>query len=158
MNTQLKVGRLVVGQHPELTDEVTLVAKPVGGLWTSTWDGEESEWVDWCRREEFGDVDSREWWLLTPSPTARILTIETRYNLMQAVKMFAPPAGSYPEWYSGLGAAVLDFTAVAKKFDAVHLTSRGAIDLHFGTPNLNSWDCESTVWFRWVFDKAVRIK
>lgn len=44
--------------------------------------------------------------------------------------------------------------AIAKKYDAVHLTSEGQWRTRHSTPNLYGWDCESTLWLRWKFEKV----
>jgi hypothetical protein len=48
---------------------------------------------------------------------------------------------------------MFDFEKLAQDYDAMHLTKRGQIETRFSYDvNLwGGWDCESTVWFRWVF-------
>lgn len=51
----------------------------------------------------------------------------------------------------------LKFSEMAKQFDGMHLTDNGQWATRlppFDSPNLYGWDCESTLWFRWAFDKV----
>lgn len=121
--------------------------KPHGGLWTSTWTGDGSDWTRWCEDDGFR-VPSEEWsgLLLTPCADARIYTIDDIDDLRALVRQY--PAGD-----------VADYVAVAREFDAIHLTDAGqwatrmTLDL-----DLYGWDCESTVWFRWTFESAEPVR
>lgn len=61
--------------------EMVFRKKPLQGtgLWTSTWRKRtrDSDWIEWCRSEEFGNVDAQSWFLLTPAKDARICTISS---------------------------------------------------------------------------------
>ena len=48
----------------------------------------------------------------------------------------------------------LDFERMAADFDAVHLTDEGQWATRLTQPSLYGWDCESTCWLRWAFERA----
>ena len=48
-----------------------------------------------------------------------------------------------------------DWSLVAERYDGVHLTDEGQWATRLSHPlNLYGWDCESTLWLRWVFDSV----
>jgi len=128
--------------------------KPGGGLWTSTWITKKrrSHWVEWCRSEEVSRLDGT-WWLLTPSADARIYTIDTRADLLYLLSTYWRE-GSVSAWKHRW----IDWEKLSSDYDAVHLTRKGSEVLHSGSPDLNCWDVESTVWLHWVFSKVAEYK
>ena len=53
----------------------------------------------------------------------------------------------------------MDWEQISKEYDAVMLTEEGEIITRFSTPlSLHGWDCESTLWFRDVFESVKRIE
>jgi hypothetical protein len=48
----------------------------------------------------------------------------------------------------------LDFERMAQDFDGMHLTDEGQWSTRLTQPSLYGWDCESTCWFRWMFDRV----
>lgn len=122
--------------------------KAKGGLWTSTYENGTSEWV------QTGIPASNEGWLLTVNKNARILKIDNYDDLdavYQKYGMNNPPYPVYPMQF-------IDFEKIATDYDGMWLTSTGQYKTRFSTPqNLYSWDCESTHWFRWVFDDVESI-
>jgi hypothetical protein len=48
----------------------------------------------------------------------------------------------------------LDFEELARDYDALHLTVRGQWKTRMTRPNLYGWDVESTLWFRWKFNRV----
>ena len=142
------------------TRERRAIAKPNGGLWTSTLrPGPSSAWVEWCRDEQFDDPDALTWHVLTPDPAARILVIDSLADLIVTTARYPLPLAWDRE------RCEIDFVAVAADgFAAVHLTERGNAECHsvsypvppgISTLALNTWDCESTAWLRWAFAAAV---
>lgn len=125
--------------------------KPVGGLWTSTYlpDGEHpSEWVRWCSSEMPNWIKGRERWLLMPQP-ARVFVIDGIGDLHKAMRCW-PLAPIY----RGADKAI-DFTAMAEEYDAVRVTEEGHWRTRMTFPlNTYAWDCESTCWFRWCFERV----
>lgn len=146
--------------------------KPLGGMWTSTWDTRRrtSAWMEdlalraAVQRLRRGGLDC---WLLAPLPDARVLAIETSGDLqallsrygrrvsmsfgvrdVQVLRFFAD---DLPKSQRGrkqpTNWLVPDYEALAADgWSGVHLTADGAKAVHFTTPNLYTWDRESTFW------------
>lgn len=139
------------------------------GLWTSSWREKtrDSDWIEWCRGDNFGEPEKQSWFLLTPAKDTRICTISSYYELAATLKRFPltyahvsqmelvdMSAGYFNEHFTGF-----DFERMAEEYDGLHLTEEAAGRLHLSYPvDMNSWDCESTVWFRWVFPHVERIE
>lgn len=136
--------------------ENRLHVKPLNGFWTSTYNTDEntSAWVDWCHSEDFGNPDACNWFLLAPSPKAKIYTIDTLEDLKVLAANYTNPAT--PAFMTMF--TYLDFERIARDFDAINLTDHGQWVTRHGTPSLYGWDCESTLWFNWKFDAVSRIK
>lgn len=129
------------------------VNKPDGGRWTSTWLGDAlgSAWVQWClnKKESWLQGDC---YLITPRSGARIYVID---SLEDAQVL---PLAKLPPMFNSDYIQCIDWLAVSRDYDAVHLTEKGQEATHLSFPlNLYGWDCESTVWFRDVFDKVEMI-
>lgn len=126
--------------------------KPEEGLWTSTWLGDGSPWTRWCESEDF-DVPWEGLWegvLLEPED-CRVLTIDDWDDFTFFVR-------EYRHGYANAGLLTYDWKRIAEDWDAVHLSEEGNAVAHFPLDlidgehaDLNSWDCESTVWLRWKF-------
>ena len=122
--------------------------KPWGGLWTSTWRPEGgTEWTEWCQAEHFGTPYAKAW-LLWPSKSARVAVIDRLEDLGGLIQAFPGPTWG--------GRSGIDFEAAALELDGIHLTSEGQWATRLTQPNLYGWDCESTLWLRWVFDRTER--
>lgn len=129
--------------------------KPSGGLWTSTYDERHgSGWVQWCLDEEYSLPKAGLWQctLLHPSPTARVYEIDTLADLKRLLRTFGENTLG-----AGLRFGYPDFEAVAREFDAIHLTDAGQWATRYSEPSLYGWDCESTLWLRWVFASVEEI-
>lgn len=127
-----------------------LAVKPKGGLWTSTWEHGSCGWIEWCRSNEPGWIEDKDYWLLTPNPETRVLHVDSMKDLQALHK-------AYPHDQHGfLG---YDFVTMARDYDAMHLTDRGQWRTRLTYPlSLYGWDCESTLWFHWRFTKVERIE
>lgn len=126
--------------------------KPNGGFWTSSYEDGSSAWVEECS-SMFGDSTpyKKNWFLLKPDPSARILLIDTLSNLRMLLR-------SWPNPLPGTRIVWPDFEAIARHYDAMHLTAAGQIATRLSHPeNLYGWDVESTLWFRWKFLDCERI-
>jgi hypothetical protein len=133
--------------------------KPEGGLWTSTFDERVgSGWVNWCRQNNFyrrRAVKRSTHWIATPRPclvyvvrdVADLNSLFDRFPLMkQHHKILRRKVVPVPMLMG------IDFEAMSKKYDAMHLTAEGQFKTKFSKPHsLYAWDCESTIWFRWMF-------
>jgi hypothetical protein len=142
-------------------DDRAFVTKPAihTGLWTSTYNRKEksSEWVEWCISQDFGNVYEQVWWLLTPRHESRIYTIDGLRDLEVLMARYPYNYKHRLSVYEYM--ALIDFEKMSEEWDGIHLTSRGNMKLHYSFPhNLNSWDVESTIWFRWSFTKCERIE
>lgn len=137
--------------------------KPSGGLWTSSWNAEDytSAWTEWCGDENFSDIYGLSWWLLVPRPESRIYQIDSLDDLERCLHSPYGYQASYLEHMKrslgrGYDKRFIDFERMAHDFDGLHLTHQGNEETHLSVPNdLNGWDVESTLWFRWCFS-AVR--
>ena len=120
-----------------------------GGLWSSTYtpDGEFcSDWIDWCKREEFAHYTERQCRLIKPDQDARIFVIETYDDLRELIKTYTPIEYIRDAPIFG---APLNFEAISKDYDAIQLTKKGQTNTRWSEPfNLNGWDAESTLWLR----------
>jgi hypothetical protein len=126
--------------------------KPAKGtcLWTSTLDAEDG-WIDWCLTESPGWLEA-DFYLLYPSTAARVYEIDSYEDLERLVHRFpfADPFGSPYEH----GLASLDWEAAAVEFDGIHLTARGQWATRLSHPlTLYGWDCESTCWLHFKFER-----
>lgn len=139
---------------------------PGTGLWTSTWDAEEktSDWVEWCSGENFGTPYSDNWFLLTPKSDVKLYIIDGAGDLTRLLKEYEWIDPFYrnrlDERFMRRFATGIDFERLAQEYDGLHLTHRGNNQLHLnimGDHDLNAWDVESTVWFRWCFSKVEKI-
>lgn len=168
MKPQLYVGKeepTPERMQPVKNSTNCLGAKPEGGLWTSTYDPEYgSDWIRWCLAEDF-HVPRGGWhsWLLTPRtkpnlPRVSVVTIKSAMDLACLLQQFG--RNPFPDIDSakyGIPQALMpDYEKLAAwAFDAVHLTEEGQWKTRHSMPhNLYGWDCESTVWLNWAFEKV----
>ncbi len=158
MNTQLFISHAT--PIPELLIPVEndpegfFRQKPTGGFWTSSWREltQDSDWVEWCRGENFGAPNEKHWFLLTPHPDCKIYTINSLKDFKRCLIEYGDPVPLAQKYPSFAEKRVINFEKVAQEFDGLHLTEKGNGETHLSYPNdLNGWDCESTLWFRWCF-------
>lgn len=146
---QLIISDFNGGFQPELVrfDLVNrLESKPKKALWSSTLHDGTSEWEQWCFYEEPEWIEGVEHWVFVPKTDTKVFTVDS-----------VEDAKKLPIISIGFSSRLIDFRKLAGDgFDGLHLTSKGAQDLHWGVKGLgfdfNSWDVESTVWFntRWI--------
>ncbi|HET6919407.1 MAG TPA: hypothetical protein VFI46_08085 [Jiangellaceae bacterium] len=123
--------------------------KPAGGgLWTSTWDPMPcSGWAQWCIVDAYKRPPFHVW-LLDVDPGARIYTVDSYADLAGLVASYGDPESRYTDLSWGL---------IARDYDGLHLTDAGQWATRLSHPHdLYTWDCESTLWFRWVFTDVRR--
>lgn len=151
MKQELYVGeRKPSPRRMEAIANLPYFYKPLGGLWTSSYDKKAgSDWVQWCINQNF-HVPTRgfnryvlEW------SRANLIIIDNLQDLRHALKeyhvindlVFLRP--------------IFDYEKLAQDFDGLHLTRRGQQQTHRSYPeSLCTFDVESTIWFRWVFDRV----
>lgn len=142
--------------------------KPDGGLWTSSHTPDDDWLSDWhCALEKNAlvklgahDQEGRRSWLLMPVTDARVLAIETLEQAQAFTLEYRLGRVPLPN-ARGMRLATVELTdwqRVGRNYDGVHLTGdaadeiawdimHGALDTAF-----HAWNCESTLWFRWIFD------
>lgn len=143
--------------------------KPVGGMWTSTWETAfEDGWPNWCLGEGFREDSLGEAWLLTPKPM-RVIELAGFHMVHEFMKRYAERLYSTPglddqpyyndiegipkEELVGTSAMCPVWERVAEDADAVRLLTPYAPDVRLGPyMAFYGWDCESTVWLRWGFE------
>lgn len=103
------------------------------GFWTSPVNSVYG-WVRFCRDAEFETGSLDQYFLVQLSHAARVMTIKTESDLDRLV------------WIESGPFAGIDFEAVAKDFDAIHLTWTGQLATRMTYPrNLYGWDCETVL-------------
>lgn len=109
--------------------------KPSGGVWTSSYKGSSSDWLDWCS-DEMPRWVGHQAVILTPNST-KILSIESDSDLQDVLDIYPDEKGAK------LGRLSIDWKGIARDYDAVHVTAKMARTYHLG-----AWQTESTVWFK----------
>jgi len=115
-------------------------AIPLGGLWTSTFRNGSSAWSEGAGHGESA-------YLLSPKPSS-VYSIDGIADLDGLVVQYARDDGT------------IDWERLAQDYDAVSLTEDGLdacsqhsqSDMH--SLSFSTWDCESTLWFRWRFSSC----
>ncbi|MEH6848066.1 hypothetical protein CON15_19775 [Bacillus cereus] len=164
MKKQLFVGELTpCEEHITPVRNEMGMNKPRGGFWTSTYINEEhgSDWVLWSLGNEFYTCTNSTSWLLTPSTGARIATVDSHQDLVELTEKYKAKnemkllgASSLMTRFDHL----IDYEKLSQDYDAFRITEKGQMDTRFSHPhNLYGFDCESTVWFRWCFDKVEKL-
>jgi hypothetical protein len=126
------------------------INKPTGGLWTSSaCDKYLSDWVKWCIDNcQIDWATGMNAYKLIPKSTAKIFTIDSKEDADLLANKYGV-TGQYTGSFLNV-----DWVRISKDYDAVHLTYEGQIETRMIQKNsLYGWDCESTVWFRDVFEK-----
>ena len=152
--------------------------KPVGGLWTSTYETAFTEgWPGWVLGEEFHVEQLEQAWVLEPVEcnVIELAGFDQCHEFMvrYAKQLFSMPdsglrgsiIGADPEGVHARAYEHFDtpsmacpvWTDVMQDADCVRLLTPYAFNVRLG-PYLffNGWDCESTVWLRWKFVGAAK--
>jgi hypothetical protein len=173
MQTQLHFN--VEAPCPEKMEPVGQgMRQPTGGLWTFSHDEGTASFIHWATTyDNMGFVarTNPRWyrmigktlscWLLHPSADARIAVIDKPSDLIVLgnkygwdVSCWERPVLGMTEYTGEVHS--LNFPALARDYDAVHLTEHGCDSLETrdaGRYRLSNWHAESTCWFRWCFDR-----
>src|SRR4051812_45311992 len=119
-----------------------------GGLWTSSFVGGSSGWVNWCIAESFRSSKFKAW-LLEPKD-ANIITIEDVDDLIAMKKKYPSVLGGEKDPLLGIGSHWRDTLNFELMYDSgvdgIHLTEEGQWKTRFSHPGLYGWDCECTLW------------
>lgn len=127
--------------RPLDTEGVEWNGKPYGGFWTSTrLSRGYSDWVAWCRAEMPHWLGDR--WALSVAPDARVLHVYTRADAEQL------PTVTRRNSY-GIEKQYIDYDTLARSYDGLHFGDSDAVWKYS-----RDVDVESTLWFRWAFDRV----
>jgi hypothetical protein len=151
--------------------------KPVGGMWTTTYETALTEgWPWWVLAEDFHVEQLDEAWLLEPVEcnVIELAGFDQCHEFMvrYAKQLFSfdsglrdniilsDPDGVYARAYEHFDTPSMAcpmWEDVMQDADCVRLLTPYAFNVRLG-PYLffNTWDCESTVWLRWKFKGAAR--
>ncbi|MFO1518123.1 MAG: hypothetical protein U1F57_00440 [bacterium] len=137
------------GNHPrperlEPVKNIVAFPKPRKGFWTSTYlETRGSAWVERGR-----DLKNHSY-LLRPRADAKIYVVDSYEDLERLMNQYGREDVS--------GIKTLDYEAMSRDYDGLHLTRKGEVDtrpFQGRSYDLDTWDVESTLWFRWVFEQA----
>lgn len=133
--------------EPVVNREHSWTKPKSGGLWTSPpHPTHGSHWIDWCVNESFGERPFHLWELVATEPV-NAFVVDTYADLQALYDRFGIGENEYDHGF--------DFEAIGREYDALHLTDEGQWRTRLSMPlNLYGWDCESTLWFRWVFSQV----
>ena len=149
--------------HPP-TEFDRYIQRPFGALTTSTLIGETIPMLA-AEREGAGDLGGTlpppvARYRLSVAPSARVFSVNAPSDWRRLCEAF--PAAEPGGMHGGL--LTPDFSAVAREWDAVHLSFGGVLSAvqtplegPEGRTELDSWVTEQTVWLRWVFDRVTRL-
>ena len=142
------------------SQDMAFIKKPTRGtgLWTSTWreETQDSDWVEWCHGNDFGDPYKKNWLLLTPKDDIKLYMIDSLKDLHRLLRDhgYRDPIMEAV----GIMKTTIDFERLSLEYDGIWLTEQGNQETHLSYPeDLNAWDCESILWFRWCFTEVQRI-
>jgi hypothetical protein len=163
--------------HVGIYDPIKKVEQPLsyhiqnkynGGLFSSTYLGEEigSQWIQWCLFNEFNVPENGIWngYLIDVKSDARIYVIDSVEDMERLYDQYGFNDYNIDAMES------IDYHRVSQDYDAVHLTDRGQVVTRhpylfrenssnkINYRSMYSWDCESTHFFRNVFDKVKQVK
>ena len=153
--------------------------KPVGGMWTSTYETAfEDGWPAWCIGEDFRLDDLKKAYLLEPVEcnVIELAGFDECHEFMVRygkqlysmpgpekdlrLERFADPDGVYArahEHFDTPSAVCPTWEEVMEDADCVRLLTPRDWNVRLGPYlHFNGWDCESTVWLRWKFAGAAR--
>jgi hypothetical protein len=126
--------------------------KPNGGLWTSSENEEISDWVRWCKGNMPDWIKKAKVFRLKPKPDARIFTIDCWADAKRLQETY--PVKSLMSRMT-LHFLNVDWIKISNDYDGVRLTDKGQWETRMCMEcSLYGWDCESTLWFRNVFDSV----
>ena len=123
-----------------------LINKPhKGGFWTSTYKpGIVSSWVQWCGVSEYTTHKTTHHFLLDVVPGANVLDTWYDADIIRTYEYYTGEL-SYAE-----GRYLINFANMAHSgYDGIHYSGRVQDILR---SSFDTWDCESTLWFRFCFE------
>jgi hypothetical protein len=129
--------------------------KPTGGFWTSTYDKKDvSDWARWCLWDMPEWVDGHDIFLLTPKPDVKLFIINSHADAIRLVKKY--PFKQNKKDIMGNHFLNPDWEKIKEDYDGVRLTHKGQVETRMVMEySMYGWDCESTLWFRHVFNDII---
>jgi hypothetical protein len=142
-------------------DDACFIKKPAGGtgLWTSSWRDEtkDSAWVEWCYDNDFGEQYKKNWYLLTPLENVKLFVVDSMADFHHLLGNYGYEDAKMRSYR--IYRTCIDFERMAQDYHGIWLTEKGNEETHLSySDDLNSWDCESVLWFKWCFVEVQRIK
>lgn len=152
--------------------------KPTGGLWTSTYTPDDEFISDWQRGRrtnaliqmaypERADLADLVAYGMMVRADARVLEIVSMSDAIEFTRECRIACVETPD-LGPLGVAITgeltDWQRAAGRYDGIHLTPEAADELawamvHDGEATaFHTWNCESTLWTRWVFECVEELK
>lgn len=129
-----------------------------GGLWTSTYIDKGSAWVETVKLINYSgrQPSDMNWYIIYPKEQLKVFEIDCIEDCEKLYDQYGLDNSDFPQ---ELAMRMIDFERIQRDYDCIHLTRRGQFETHnpLRYPNLNGWDCESTIWFRWCFEKWEKI-
>lgn len=128
------------------------LSKPRGGFWTGTYDPDYGScWVRYCVAYRYTDPFELHWIVLSVAASARVAVIDSAEDLSALIDR-------YPRIVRRRRG--LDFERLSIDYDGLHLTPNGYLRTRSRRPGpaLIGWNCESTLWFRWVFIESNEVE
>jgi len=153
--TQVFVGddRPAADRFDPIANDTDGVVKPRGGLWTSSMRPDEPcAWIQWCRANGYGIGDGTRAWWVEPDQSATIVEIDSEADMQALLEIYErsdPTGQSLSDAF-----AAFDYEALATDYDGLRVTASGQRETRFTQPGLYGIDCESTIWFDWVFESV----
>lgn len=159
INEQLFIGDTIPTIEKFTSVKSRFFVKPFGGLWTSTYNklfG--SEWLEWCKDNDFYTSEKMNGFILKPSKNARIYTIDTYQDLASLMEKYEEKMPGLPDGVELFSIRYPNFELLSKDYDAIHLTDKGQWETRMSHPySLYGWDCECTLWLNWSFDEVKEV-
>lgn len=165
LKKQLHVGTLNPIEKVKSPLKNHVMCKAIGGLFTSTFLGNDlgSDWIQWCVLNEFGLPENDIWngYLIDINKDANIFVVNTVADMHYLFDTY-----SY-ELVEGSKIEQINFIKMSEDYDGVHITKQGEMVTrhpylfdrreNIGLRSMYGWDCESTHFFRNVFDNVEEI-
>ncbi len=157
--------QIYIGEKKPVKEKMVSISnstiKPHGGLWTSTFISDYSDWFsEWHElgSEMFSNVLTDPFWLLETKKNISVYVIDDLEDLIRFSKNYHYN-NCWACKYHGLSHS-FDFEKLFREYDGFRLTSSGQWATRMPNKtnlNLYGYDSESTIWGKWIFKKVTRI-
>ncbi|WP_336769700.1 hypothetical protein [Bacillus bombysepticus] len=163
MKKQLYVGK---GEPTEQNIGVITnnfeINKPLGGFWTSTFINEQvgSEWVKLSKNIYTKYNSATRVFALAVSKDAKVAHVESMDDYEELLKKYRLEMDDPILASISIFSNLIDFELLSRDYDGFRISQR-AVSIAKGSLkyiSLGAYDSESTVWFRWCFDKVEELE